>query len=96
MNGQRELRLSTGAEGEAKDTGLALFPGSGTAPERQPRRLVHFQKLRPLTPELQVQEGVDRTSWCVEVNAAGEGSWGSPASQAWEPRARRLRAAGDA
>lgn len=36
MNGQRELRLSTGAEGEAKDTGLALFPGLGTAPERQP------------------------------------------------------------
>ena len=36
MNGQRGLRLSPGAEREAKDTGLALFPGAGAAPECQP------------------------------------------------------------
>lgn len=30
--GRWELRLSLGAKGEAKDTGLAPFPGSGAAP----------------------------------------------------------------
>lgn len=93
--GRRGLRLSPGAKGETKDTGLAPFPGSGAASGCRPCCLVHFpsQQPRPVMPAPRGAEAgrvLSRVGRCVGGLPRGEGSRGSLRIGLW------LRAAGEA